>query len=257
MRNFLPRTLRDALLCLLIAAMFALVVRVFISAGRLGSQVGETTAAAQSLVLEAQGAIGDYRRTATENEKAIRATIELGAVLNGSGRLVNTQLIPRLMKTADASTLLLTTANENAVTLNRTIANLDSKVSGKDGVLEAAIALLRTIDGTAERLGVTASTLDRMLSEIGARAGLSLDAVYELISSPQWHQALQNLTIVSGNVARTSEKVDATAEQVRLAMLNAPEIADSLNKIAKASSKYARITLLANLLLVLSRAFLP
>jgi hypothetical protein len=29
------------------------------------------------------------------------------------------------------------------------------------------------------------------------------------------------------------------------------------NKIAKASSKYAKITLLANLLLVLSRAFLP
>jgi hypothetical protein len=257
MKNFLPKTLQSALLCLLIAAMFALVVRVFVSTGRLESRVGETTSAAQTLVLEAQGFIAGQRGLAEENRKSLEAAYQVGAVFNGTGRLLNRSVLPRVMKNLDSADVLLATLNENAVTLNRTIANLDTRVSGDKGVLDAAIALIRTIDGTAERLGVTAGTLDRMLGEIGARANLSLDSVYELISSPQWHQALQNLTIVSGNVARTSEKVDATVEQVRLAMLNAPEIADSLNRIAKASSKYVKITLLANLLLVLSRAFLP
>jgi hypothetical protein len=51
--------------------------------------------------------------------------------------------------------------------------------------------------------------------------------------------------------------VDATAEQIRLAMLRAPSIAESLEKIAKTSSKYTKATLIANIIGRLASAFLP
>jgi hypothetical protein len=253
----LPKTLTSWLTCLLLIALTALVLRVFVSAGRIEQGAVALSSDASTVILEARGAISDYRQTAEDNKKAITGTIELGAVANGSFRLINRQILPRVMKNLDSSDLLLATLNENAVTLNKTIANLDTRVSGKEGVLDAAIALIRGLESTAVTLGVTTRTAERMIQEIGTKSGMVLDEVWELAADPKLQQLLTNATITSGHIARTSEKVDATAEQVRLAMLNAPEIADSLNKITKASSKYAKITLLANLLLVLSRAFLP
>jgi hypothetical protein len=256
MKNFLPKTLQSALLCLLIAAMFALVVRVFVSTGRLESRVGETTSAAQTLVLEAQGFIAGQRGLAEENRKSLEAAYQVGAVFNGTGRLLNRSVLPRVMKNLDSADVLLATLNENAVTLNKTIANLDTRVSGKEGVLDAAIALIRGLESTAVTLGVTTRTAERMIQEIGTKSGMVLDEVWELAADPKLQQLLTNATITSGHIARTPEKVDASVESIRLAMLNAPEIAESLSRIAKTSSKFAKITLLANILAVLSRAFL-
>jgi hypothetical protein len=252
----LPKTLQSWLTCLLLLALTALVVRVFVSAGRLESRVGETTSAAQSLVLEAQGFIASQRGLAEENRKSLEAAYQVGAVFNGTGRLINRSVLPRVMKNLDSSDLLLATLNENAVTLNKTIANLDDRVNGREGVMVAAIALLRTIDGTAERLGVTANTLDRMLQEIGARVNLSLDAVYELMSSPQWHQALQNVTLTSSEAAKTSQLITATTEEIREAMRSAPGIAKNLEKISKETSRFAKISLITGILATLARAFL-
>jgi hypothetical protein len=252
----LPRTLQSWLTCLLLLAITALVVRIFVFTGQLEARVGETTSAAQTLVLEAQGAIGDYRRTAAENEKAIQATIELGAVLNGSGRLFNRQIIPRLMKNLDSADVLLATLNENAVTLNRTIANLDTRVSGKEGVLDAAIALIRGLESTAVTLGVTTRTAERMIQEIGAKSGMVLDEVWELAADPKLQQLLTNATITSGNVARTSERVDATAESIRLAMESAPGIARSLERLSTTASKYSKLQIIVSILATIARAFL-
>jgi hypothetical protein len=256
MRNFLPKTLQSALICLLLLSLTLLTLRAFVSAGRIEARVGETTAAAQSLVLEAQSAtaeargfIADQRGLAEDNRKSLAAAYQVGAVFNGTGRLINSQLIPRLMKTADAST-------ENLITLNRTIANLDERVSGKAGLIEAAIFLTQSLERSAGSLGVTLDTLQRMIAVVSEKTGIIGDEMILLVSNPQLHQLIQNATITSGNVAKLTEKLDLTAEEIRKAALNAPEIAESLNKIAKASSKYAKITLLANLLLILSRAFL-
>jgi hypothetical protein len=256
MKNFLPKTLQSALLCLLIAAMFALVVRVFVSTGRLESRVGETTSAAQTLVLEAQGFIAGQRGLAEENRKSLEAAYQVGAVFNASGRLVNTQLIPRLMKTTDASAVLLATLNENAVTLNKTIANLDSRVSGKEGVLDAAIALIRGLESTAVTLGVTTRTAERMIQEIGAKSGMVLDEVWELVADPKLQQMLANVTITSGNVARATEKIDLTVEQIRLAMASAPGIAKNLERISTVASKYSKLQILVSILATIARAFL-
>ena len=257
MKNFFPKDLRGVLICLLLLSLIALTLRIFASAGRIEAGVGQTTLAAQSLVTEAQGAITDYRRTAEENSRAITATIELGAVANGTFRLLNRQLLPRLMRGADNSAILLSTLNDNAVTLNRTIANLDSRVNGKEGVLDAAIALIRGMESVSVTLGVTTRTVERMVGEIGGKSGLVLDELWELVADPKLQQLLANATITSGNIARTSEKVDASMESVRLALESAPGIAKNLERISTVTSKYARLQILVTILASVARAFLP
>jgi hypothetical protein len=258
-----PQTLQSWLVCLLLLALTALVVRVFVSAGRLESRVGETTSAAQTLVLEAQSAtaeargfIADQREIAEENKKSIEAAVQLGAVFNASGRLVNTQLIPRLMKTADASTLAILSLNENALTLNKALTNLDTRVSGPGGVLEAAIFLTQSLERSAGSLGVTLDTLQRMIAVVSEKTGIIGDEMILLVSNPQLHQMIQNATLTSSEVAKSSQLVTATMEEVKRAMESAPGIAQNLEKISKETSKLAKISLIAGILATLARAFL-
>jgi methyl-accepting chemotaxis protein len=164
--------------------------------------------------------------------------------------------LPRLMKNSDSADVLLTTLNENAVTLNKTIANLDDRVNGKGGALEAIIFLTQSLERSAGSLGVTLDTLQRMIAVVSEKTGIIGDEMILLVSNPQLHQMIQNATLTSSEVAKSSQLVTATMEEVREAMRSAPGIASALEKIATTSNKYSRLQILVSILATIARAFL-
>jgi hypothetical protein len=82
------------------------------------------------------------------------------------------------------------------------------------------------------------------------KIGLTLDAMYKLMSDPAWLASLKNIEALTTNAAAGSASVAEGLKQF-------PSIAASLEKIAKTSSRFTKITLTANVLAVLASAFLP
>lgn len=188
-------------------------------------------------------------------QKSIKAGLETGAVYNATGRLINTQVIPRAMKDLDRLDGLLAALTVNSQTLSTFITNTDRSVN--QSLLPQATDLLAALTKDADRFGVSLDTFNKMLVLVSEKASMTLDEVLALVSSPEWELALQGLNLTMANVASATGKADASIEQIRLALLKAPSIAESLEKIAKTSSRFAKATILANIISVLARAFLP
>ena len=108
------KTLIDCLKALcLVAAVF-----VMVEAGRALRELRDLSHSASAVIAEASGAAAELRKAATSvseyaryqtdrlhdprNEKALEAGIQALAVLNGTGRLINRQVIPRTMAVLDS-----------------------------------------------------------------------------------------------------------------------------------------------------------
>lgn len=136
---------------------------------------------ASATMAEAKAAVSELRDYSWEqlarlrdprNSKAIDAAIQTAAVFNGTGRLINTQLIPRAMKTLDGLA-------ESTASLNRMIQATDHSVN-KNIAPEA----VRSLQSTDEAL----KELSEGLQEASGRANASLDDIHHLLSDPSLAQ---------------------------------------------------------------------
>jgi hypothetical protein len=245
--------------CLLIVCLCAVALRAYLFIDRVEPRAtgllneGQTLITVGNKSISSLGYFADLQieqLQSPRSQKAMQAGIETLAVFNATGRLINNQLLPRAMKNLDSSDSAIRGAG-------LLVASTNKSLNGEEGLLPALTNLVESLTETAGRFNLTVDTLNLTLKQIADKTGKSLDEIYLLLSSPEWKEALSNVAAVTGNLSTTSQKIDATAEQIRLAMERAPGIAASLDKIASTSSKFSKATLIANLLSIIAKTFLP
>jgi hypothetical protein len=230
-------TLNKLLSALLLAASIFAVVELALFVRDLRSTARETSQA----ITEARGAIADLRSYTREqaarlkdprNSKAIDAAIQTAAVFNGTGRLINTQVIPRVMKTLDSLA-------DSVASLNVVIQDTGRTVNAD--LVPGAVRTLESSDAALKELSKT-------LSEASGRANASLDDIHRLLSDPAWLATLQEIQSISGHVDGVTAEIEESSKQM-------PSIAANLEKISKTSSKYQRYVILSQIISTLARAF--
>lgn len=185
----------------------------------------------------------------------MRNNLAAGSYLQSITNSINTKTLPLINRNLASSNDLILALNANTRTLDTLIVNLDRQIN--TALLPQATALLAALTEDAHRFGLSLDAFNKMLVAVSEKANLTLDEVLSLVASPEWKLALQGLNLTMANVASATAKADASMEQIRLAMLKAPSIAESLEKIAKTSSKFTKATLVAGIISALARAFLP
>ena len=166
------------------------------------------------------------------NSKAIDAAIQTAAVFNGTGRLINAQLIPRAMKTLDGLA-------ESTASLNRMIQATDRSVNSE--IAPAAVRSLQSSDAALRELSTA-------LQEASGHANASLDDIHSILSDPAWAASLDSIQSATENVSGITAELEKASQQM-------PEIAQSINQIASTSSRYRRWILLSQIFSALARAF--
>ncbi len=231
------KPINDALkILLLVVAIFALAeLGLFFRDMR--SAARETTAT----MAEAKATISELRDYSREqlarlrdprNSKAIDAAIQTAAVFNGTGRLINTALIPRAMKTMDGLA-------ESIASLNRMIQATDHSVNVK--IAPEAVRSLQSSDAALKELSI-------VLKEASGLANASLDDIHAILSDPAWAASLDSIQSATENVSGITAELEKASEQM-------PEITNSINQIASTSSRYRRWILLSQIFSAVARAF--
>jgi len=196
---------------------------------------------ASAIIDEAKGAVSELRNYSREqlarlhdprNSKAIDAAIQTAAVFNGTGRLINTQLIPRAMKTLDALA-------ESTASLNRVIRATDHSVNAE--IAPEAVRSLQSANSTMGQLSIA-------LQDTRERANAGLDDIHQLLSDPAWAASLDSIQSATENVSRVAAELEKASKEM-------PEIAQSVNQIASTSSRYRRWILLSQIFSAVARAF--
>ena len=231
------KPIHDALRILLIAAaVFALA-----EFGLFFRDLRSAAKEASATMAEAKAAVSELRDYSREqlarlrdprNSKAIDAAIQTAAVFNGTGRLINTQLIPRAMKTLDGLA-------ESTASLNRMIQATDHSVNAE--IAPEAVLSLKSGDEALKELSTT-------LREASGRANASLDDIHSILSDPAWTASLNSIRSTTENVAGITAELERASRQM-------PEIAQSINKIASTSSRYRRWILLSQIFSAVARTF--
>lgn len=190
----------------------------------------ETTLLAQDTRVAANEQIARLRDP--KNAKALDAAIQTAAVFNASGKLVNTQVIPRAMQTLDD--------------LDRSAKSLASLIQSTDRSINQEIVprALPILDQSA----VSLSALNSSLTDIGDRTSRTLEAVNALIADPGWKGSISELH-------SSLSHIDEVTEQLSRASLAAPTVAASVEKISVTSAKYRKAMILVTILSTISRAF--
>jgi len=192
---------------LLIAAVFALA-----ELGLLLRDLRSSAKEASATMAEARLAVSEVRVYSREqlarlrdprNSKAIDAAIQTAAVFNGTGRLINTQLIPRAMKTLDGLA-------ESTASLNRMIQQTDRSLNAE--IVPETVRSLQSGDEALKELLAA-------LREASERANASLDDIHSLLSDPAWTASLDSIQSATENVS----EITAELEKASKAM---PEIAN-------------------------------
>jgi hypothetical protein len=201
---------------------------------------------------QAAGDVAEYVRTEKlrmedpKNEKALDAAIQVGAVFNASGRLLNTQVMPRLWKEIDA----LHTGTD---ALTSFVHHSDDSLNLESGLLPASTRLLTSLTKTADKFGVTVDELSAAIKIASDQTGLGLKEIQRRMADPRWDALMDNIVDTSKHVDGTAAQVEGTMTNVNRASASLPDIADSLSKIAKTSSKFAKAYWLSRIISV----FLP
>jgi hypothetical protein len=222
-------------------------------------QVAQTT---KATLAELQGASAEMKQAAGVGEKfitfqtdrfesdayqkSLKASIDTPAIYNGTGRLVNTQVIPRLMKDLDSVGALIRALTDNSRSLDAFIHHTDDEIN--KSLLPSTVALL-------DRLGLSVQDLDAAIKQATERGLLTLDDVHRLASDPNWQIILAQIAASSASLNDSMKHLDGSMASVDAAMRQAPSIAASLEKIAKTSSRFTKITLTANIISIIVRAF--
>jgi hypothetical protein len=229
-------------LCLL-AAVFAIA-----EAGLALRDVARLTKAAAVTVTEAGGAAAELRKTAAavseyaqrqtrqlmdpRNQKALDAGIQALAVFNGTGRLINREVIPRAMDVLD-------NLSNAAASLERAIQATDKSVNA--ALLPQSQELLET---TSRAISASRSTLDAVSGQIN-QAGSDVHAI---LADP----ALKSILAETYAIATHADGIAANVEESSKRM---PLIAADVERIAATSSRYRKAILLSQILSALARAF--
>jgi methyl-accepting chemotaxis protein len=148
-------------------------------------------------------------------QKAIDAAIQTAAVFNGTGRLINTRLIPQAMKMLDGLT-------ESTASLNRMIQATDNSVNA--GIAPEAV---RSLQSSGEAL----KQLSTALQEVSGRANASLDDIHSILSDPAWATSLDSIQSATQNVSGITTELEKASQEM-------PEITKSINQIASTSNRY-------------------
>ncbi len=170
---------------LLLAVSVFAVVEVGLLVHSLRVSVTSLLIETKATVAETRAAVSDLRLYADEqivrlrdprNSKAIDAAIQTAAVFNGTGRLINTQVIPRVMKTLDGLA-------ESTASLDRMIQQTDRTVNAE--LAPEAIANLQSSNQALK-------DLSKILAEASVRANISLDDIHNILSNPAIAASQQN-----------------------------------------------------------------
>jgi len=229
-------------ICLL-AAIFAVV-----EAGLAFRDISRVSRAAAVTVAEAGGAATELRKTATavseyaqhqtkqlmdpRNQKALDAGIQALAVFNGTGRLINREVIPRAMDVLD------NLANATA-SLDRAIQSTDKSVNA-----ELLPESRRLLSATSETISATKTTVDAASNQI-VQAGNDIHAI---LADP----ALKSILTETNGIASHADGIAANLEKSSKQM---PLIAADIERIAATSSRYRKAIVLSQILSALARAF--
>jgi hypothetical protein len=229
-------------ICLL-AAIFALV-----EVGLAFRGIAVVSRAAAVTVTEAGGATAELRKTATavseyaqhqtkqlmdpRNQKALDAGLQALAVFNGTGRLINREVIPRVMEVLD-------NLSNSAASLDRAIQATDKSVNAN--LLPESRQLL---SATSEAISATKSTVEATSNQI-LQAGSDIHAILA-------DSALKSILTETNAIASDADGIAANIEESSKQM---PLIAADLERIAATSSRYRKAILLSQILSALARAF--
>lgn len=200
-------------------------------------------------------AVADYAEFQTEEfqsvryQKSIKAGIDTGAYANSVLRSINTQVLPqfvRVLKGLEGNTVKL---NGLIGSVDDSVRHLDVNINSSDGLLPRTTALVGSLQTLMEKTGATIDEVGEAVKMAAGKMGLSLDAMYNIMADPMWAASLKNVERLTSHAADGAKSVAEAATK-------APSIAASLDKIAKTSSRFTRITLIANIVAVLASAFL-
>jgi len=182
------------------------------------------------------------------NAKAIEAATQVGAVFNASGRLLNTQTLPRANKVLDA----LTGATLDLAAFTR---HTDSAVNEKvlpaattmiDSGRDALIALVKLQD----KFGVDADTAMEALKQASEKTGKGIDALTQQIANPSWSEAADNIAKTTGQSLLVVQDLHDTTKQM-------PHIMAQVDKTATNISKFSKASIIAGIISNLANGFIP
>jgi hypothetical protein len=231
------KTINDSLKILLLAAAVFALAELGLFFRDVRSAAKETTAT----MAEAKAAVSELRDYSREqlarlrgprNSKAIDAAIQTAAVFNGTGRLINTQLIPRAIKTLDGLA-------ESTASLNRMVQATDNSINSE--IAPEAVRSLQSSDAALKELSTA-------LQEASERANALLDDIHAILSDPAWAASLISIQSTTENVSGITAELEKASQQM-------PEIAQSVSQITSTSSRYRRWILLSQIFSAVARAF--
>ena len=136
----------------------------------------------------------------------------------------------------------LSTLSELSSSLNSLIKNTDAQINtGQDALIPSAT---KTIDSV--RISLTTVTESaKMLSE---NSGRVVDDLHDLLANESWKNTLVNIDEATKSAAVTSAEIAEAAKQM-------PSIAASIEKVAKTSSRYSKISIPVNIILLIRKIF--
>jgi hypothetical protein len=166
------------------------------------------------------------------NQKALDAGIQALAVFNGTGRLINREVIPRAMEVLD--------------NLSNATASLDRAIQSTDKSVNAELLpeSQRLLQATSEAISATKHTVDEASAQI-AQAGNDIHAI---LADP----ALKSIIEQTNAIATHADGIAANAEESSKQM---PLIAADVERISATTSRYRKAILLSQILSALARAF--
>ena len=210
---------------------------------------------ARAVVLHADAALQEVQATAQvvreysqeqitrlrdpRQQKAIDAAIQTAAVFNGTGRLINTQLVPRAMKALDSGDLALRNLAATADALRILATETSDSINGH---------LLPEAAGTMKESTAAIADLRQSLKTAQTALQTTGDDIHRILADPAIGQATAEAARAIKGIADTSDQVAAASKQM-------PSIAANLEKISKTSSKYSKWLYIASILSALGRAF--
>lgn len=163
------------------------------------------------------------------NAKAIEAATQVGAVFNASGRLLNTQTLPRANKVLDA---LQAEAIALKATTDESTRQLKQNGDNANLVLIAAKDTVAGLGRAAERLGVDTTTLTKAIADSAAELNMTVAEVTKRVADPRFDTMLD--AAVSGIT-----HIDHISAEIALASDRLPEVADDLHKVSKAAGRFS------------------
>lgn len=252
--------IKHALSCLVLAALFILTIRVYFFV----DSVGDTTRRVDTFITEdrlknlennlntsaisAQMTANAYSEIAKSTTDVLSKKV--GPMIDQSSRDLHRVMMSVDGRLQDLHRIdgLLLSLTDTSKGITQFLANTDQSINQE--LLPESANLVASLNEVAQGFGITTSELNTAIKMASEQANKSLDAVYTIVSDPKIQSMLTNVEATSASVASTMASVDAAAKQ-------APSIAASLEKIAATSSRYTKITLIANILATIARAFIP